>query len=129
MTKEDHPFRITQEDKERYEKLITNFDISSKESILKNIPMKISLMMNENNTNIFQRELIEDVSKLYTVIKNVPNLEENTQNRILFALQYFYESDDEIPDSVPDVGYLDDAVIVHWIAGSVLEEYSHIFEA
>jgi len=63
------------------------------------------------------------------VIKNVPNLEENTQNRILFALQYFYESDDEIPDSVPDVGYLDDAVIVHWIAGSVLEEYSHIFEA
>ena len=129
MRKEDHPFRITDEDKVRYEELISNIDLTSRENILDKIPGKITKLLSENDISPFLRELIEDVSKLYTVIKNVPELNDNIQKRILFALQYFYESEDEIPDNVPEVGYLDDAVLVHWIAEQTLEEFSHIFEA
>lgn len=129
MRKEDHPFRITEEDKVRYEELISNIDLASRENILKRIPGKITHLLSENDVSPFLKELIEDVSKLYTVINNVPDLEDNIQKRILFALQYFNESNDEIPDNVPGVGYLDDAVLVHWIAEQTLEEFSHIFEA
>jgi uncharacterized membrane protein YkvA (DUF1232 family) len=77
----------------------------------------------------FQVQLIEDIGKLYTLMKTVPDLEEPIQRRILFALDYFYRADDEIPDMVPDVGYLDDAVVVRWIVDQTLAEYSHYFEA
>jgi len=110
-------------------KQIANIDMSKKKQVLHRIPEKVSYLMQDVDLHPIQKELIEDISRLYTVLKNVPNLDENIQKRILFALEYFVKSDDEIPDTVPTVGYLDDAVLVRWIAEQILEEYSHIFEA
>ncbi|GIS72414.1 MAG: hypothetical protein CM1200mP10_19910 [Candidatus Neomarinimicrobiota bacterium] len=35
--------------------------------------------------------------------------------KILFALQYFIDPDDDIPDSIPKLGFLDDAAVVRWM--------------
>ncbi len=129
MKNEEHPLQITDEDKQKYERLIKQVDLAEKDKILKHIPQKITSMMETVQSGPLTRELIEEISKLYTILKNVPELDDYTQKSILFALKYFDESEDEIPDDVPEIGYLDDAVLVHWIVERTLEEFSHIFEA
>ncbi len=129
MTNEEQPFRITEEDKKKYDRLIAEFDLSVKDEILEQIPDKLAKMLGERHLSRYQQELIEDISRLYAVLKNVPDLEEAVQKRILFALKYFNDPDDDIPDDTPVIGYLDDAVLVHWIAEQTLAEYAHIFEA
>ena len=37
------------------------------------------------------------------------------KRRIIFAISYFCNSDDDIPDIVPEIGYLDDAVVARWV--------------
>ena len=35
--------------------------------------------------------------------------------KILFAMSYVINEDDEIPDIIPNIGYLDDISVVAWI--------------
>ena len=44
------------------------------------------------------------------------------KRRILFALSYFCDSNDDIPDVVPEIGYLDDAVVARWVIESIGRE-------
>ena len=48
-----------------------------------------------------------------------------TQREVAFALLYFLKGVDRIPDSVPEVGLLDDAMIVQ----SVLQRHETVLEA
>jgi len=56
----------------------------------------------------------ERILKLETLLNLVQdeewNLEESERKRVLSALSYFALADDLIPDSVPGVGFLDDAI-------------------
>ena len=61
--------------------------------------------------------------------KTLPNLEKNMQRKIMFALKYFEDRDDEIPDELPGIGLLDDAVVVHWIIEEIKQDYSQYFTA
>jgi len=44
-------------------------------------------------------------------------------------LEYFLEELDEIPDSLPLIGLLDDYVLVRWVVDSLMADYSELFEA
>lgn len=129
MINQELPFRITAEDKKRYEKLIAKTDLAMKSVLLEKIPLKIARLMEQSDLSQFVIEMVEDISKLYAILKNIPTLGVRTQRRIIFALQYFYDTDDEIPDDVPSIGYLDDALLVHWIAEGILKEFSHVVKA
>ena len=54
---------------------------------------------------------------------------EDLKKRIVFALEYFLEELDEIPDSSPLIGLLDDYVLVRWVVDSLMADYSELFEA
>ena len=47
--------------------------------------------------------------KIFETFKNLP---EKFVKKILFAMSYFIDDEDEIPDIVPKYGYLDDIVVV-----------------
>jgi uncharacterized membrane protein YkvA (DUF1232 family) len=49
-------------------------------------------------------------------------LEGRDRVRILDALAYFVDPDDMIPDRLPGIGYLDDAIMVELIAGELKHE-------
>ena len=48
---------------------------------------------------------------------------------IFFSLEYFLEELDEIPDSSPLIGLLDDYVFVRWVVDTIMADYSELFEA
>ena len=52
-----------------------------------------------------------------------------TSNLVSFSLTYFLEEEDEIPDSIPDIGLLDDAVVVHWIVDDIMSNHPEYFES
>ena len=128
MANREKNFQLTVEDKKRYEKWIRNIDLSSKETLINNIPWKLELLRSLPDLKSFQVELINDISALYNLITTRKDLNDFAQRRILFAFQYFYEIEDEIPDKLPWVGYLDDAVVVRWVMDSLIADHCKYFE-
>ena len=51
------------------------------------------------------------------------------EKRIVFALEYFLEEYDEIPDCLPKIGLLDDYVLVRWVVDDIISDYSELFTA
>ena len=61
--------------------------------------------------------------KIFETFKNFP---ENIVKKILFAMSYYIDDEDEIPDIVPKYGYLDDIVVVRWIVAEINKELPEI---
>ncbi|HBR86775.1 MAG TPA: hypothetical protein DEA65_02930 [Candidatus Marinimicrobia bacterium] len=60
---------------------------------------------------------------------SLQDLDDDLKRRILYALDYFVDKDDEIPDEIPDLGYLDDLVIVRYIVDQIMKDNSELFQA
>ena len=121
--------QLTAEDKARYEKRISKIDLNDIPMVLKEVPKKIESLVSHSNLFDYQVILVSDISKLLSILKDLPELNEDLKKRIDFALEYFLEELDEIPDSSPLIGLLDDYVLVRWVVDSIMAEYSELFEA
>ena len=121
--------QLTAEDKARYEKRISEIDLNDIPMVLKEVPKKIESLVSRPNLFDYQVILVSDISKLLSILKDLPELNEDLKKRIVFALEYFLEELDEIPDSSPLIGLLDDYVLVRWVVDSIMAEYSELFEA
>ena len=120
--------QLTGEDKDRYEKRISEIDLNDIPMVLKEVPKKIESLASHPNLFDYQVELVTDISKLLSILKDLPQLNEDLKKRIVFALEYFLEELDEIPDSLPLIGLLDDYVLVRWVVDSLMADYSELFE-
>jgi uncharacterized membrane protein YkvA (DUF1232 family) len=127
---ETHPeeFKLTEEDIQKTERKIAAFDLSREQHVLSVIPQKLELLI-KSDLNNYTVELINDVSRLYNIIMSLKNLDDNLKRRILFALDYFVDKDDEIPDDIPELGYLDDLVIVRYVVDQIMSDNSDMFQA
>ena len=127
---ETHPeeFKLTKEDIKKTERKIAEFDLSREQHVLSVIPQKLKQLI-KSDLNNYTIELINDVSRLYNVIMSLQNLDENLKRRILYALDYFVDKDDEIPDEIPELGYLDDLIIVRYVVDQIMSDNSELFQA
>ena len=121
-------FKLTDEDIHRYEKQIAAIDLNTEDELLKKIAVKIKSIVTSGNISSIQLSQIGDVSKLVLILRKVENLEVSVKRKILFALQYFYDPEDDIPDRVTQLGFLDDAILVKWIIEPILAEYPEYFQ-
>ena len=121
-------FKLTDQDIHRYEKQIAAIDLNIENELLQKIAVKIKSIVTSGNISSIQLSLIEDVSKLVIILRKVENLEVSVKRKILFALQYFYDPEDDIPDRVTQLGFLDDAILVKWIIEPILMEYPEYFQ-
>ena len=122
-------FKLSEKDKQHYNKLIEKIDLDSKNQILSIIGPKISSMIDEGDLNNIEANLIKDISDLLGILELYPDLPHHSIRRILFAISYFCNEEDEIPDIIPDYGYLDDAAVVHWVIDSLKKELPKMLEA
>lgn len=114
-------FRLTKKDKEHYRKLIEKIDLKVMPSIMKMLGPKVQGMLSSNLSEIELR-LVQNISVLVGILQTYPNLTESIQKRILFSISYFCDEDDEVPDIIPGLGYLDDAKVAEWIIESISDE-------
>lgn len=74
----------------------------------------------------FVRERLVKLEQLIAMLRDAEwRLEGRDRARILDALAYFVDPDDMIPDRLPGIGYLDDAIMVELVA----QELKHEIEA
>ena len=115
MNSQDNTFTLTQEDKLDYLDQIHKFDLSRKNELMKSVPEKLNILLQNRTLNSIQVQLINDLVQLFKLLEENPNMDEDIQKKILFALDYFSNVDDEIPDSIPIYGLLDDSAVINWI--------------
>ncbi len=119
MNTKENIITLTQEDKVKYLNQIHEFDLSKKTELMKSIPEKLNDLIQKDTLNSIQVQLINDLVQLYNLLEDNPNMDEDIQKKILFALDYFSNVDDEIPDSIPVFGLLDDLAVVKWIVNGL----------
>lgn len=71
----------------------------------------------------FVRDRIGKLSLLVRMVEDAEwRLEGNDRRRVLEVLAYFADPDDLIPDRIPGLGYLDDAIMVELVVGELRHE-------
>jgi len=115
MNTQENTFTLTQEDKLDYLDQINKFDLSKKKELMKSVPEKLQTLLQNGTLNSIQVQLINDLVHLFKLLEDNPNMDKDIQKKILFALDYFSNVDDEIPDSIPIYGLLDDSAVINWI--------------
>ena len=121
--------QLTEADKERYEKRISEIDLVNMPIVISDIPKKIERLVSNPNLLDYQIALVTDISKLLNVLVNLPDESVHLKKRILFALEYFLEEEDEIPDDSPQIGLLDDYVLVRWVVDNIMADYTEVYES
>ncbi len=119
MNSQENIFLLTRDDKLKYLDQIYKFDLSLKKRIMEKVPLKLNLLLQNKSLNSIQLQLINDVVELYRIIKDNPQISEEVQKKILFAMNYFSDEEDEIPDAIPVFGLLDDAAVISWIVSDL----------
>ena len=70
--------------------------------------------------------ILERISKLKTMIRMISDVEwrlpHEETGRVLSALAYFAEPEDLIPDHIPGLGFLDDAIMVELVVRELRHE-------
>ena len=115
-------FQLTEEDKAEYKLLIDKIDLNDASKIIDMLNSKLDTMATSKSLNSIEADLIKYVSVLLNIYQTYPDLTDSIKRRILFALSYFCDSNDDIPDVVPEIGYLDDAVVARWVIESIGRE-------
>ncbi len=121
--------QLTAADIKKYRQEIDNTNINDKEKIIDETIRKLSNLYENKKLDQLQSILVQKINGLYSILSNTPNLEDLVQQKILFTLKYFLKGQDEIPDNIPEIGYLDDLAVVDWIIDDIQEQYSHYFKA
>ena len=119
-------FQLTEEDKAEYNLLIDKIDLNDASKIIDMLNSKLDTMTTSKSLNIIETDLIKYVSVLLNIYQTYPDLTDSIKRRIIFALSYFCDSNDDIPDVVPEIGYLDDAVVARWVIESVGQELPEV---
>jgi len=127
--KSSDEFQLTQEDKDRYDKRISEIDLNDIPMVLKEIPQKIEKLVSHRSLLDYQIILVTDISKLVSILRDLTELNYSLKKRIVFTLEYFLEKYDETPDSSPQIGLLDDYVLVRWVVDDIISDNSVLFTA
>ena len=120
---------LTDADKARYEQRISKIDLNDIPQVIRDIPKKIDRLISNPDLLDYQLALVSDISKLLNLLKDIPELNDDLKRRIVFALEYFLEEQDEIPDDSPDIGLLDDYVLVRWVVDNIMADYTEVYKA
>ncbi|MEE9166687.1 MAG: hypothetical protein V3U24_04385 [Candidatus Neomarinimicrobiota bacterium] len=112
-------FHLTEDDVARYREEIERFPLENEGAVLRSLPEKLKSMARGRHLSTFVLDLVHDVELLYEALTPRERIPDHSRKMILYALRYFVESEDEIPDSIDILGYMDDAVLIRWVVDEI----------
>ena len=99
---------------------------AEKEDVILREASDLLTEVRETDAPEFVQNRIGQLEKLIAMLEDPDwRLEGTDRKRVLNALAYFADPDDLIPDRVPGIGYLDDAIMVEL----VVQDLKHEIEA
>ena len=99
---------------------------AAKENVVLSEAQALLVEVQKTDAPEFVRLRIAQLGKLIEMLEDEDwRLEGQDRKRVLNALAYFADPDDLIPDRVPGLGYLDDAIMVEL----VVQDLKHEIEA
>jgi len=113
-----HMIQLSEKQKHIFEKNVKHITSKDEQKVLDKIDEEISKLQSliEEKPSSKTEELISN-SKLLTEIIRCQDfpITESSRKWIVFGLNYLISDIDIIPDSIPGIGYLDDALVISWI--------------
>lgn len=111
----DITFTLSNDDLQRFEDIVAKArDLVETEDNAKKVEDAAQEMIEQANNSELPEFIAERILKLETLLNMVQDeewkLEDEERKRILSALSYFALAEDLIPDHIPGVGFLDDAI-------------------
>ena len=91
-------FELTDEDKAKYQLMINKIDLSKSSEVINTLNSKLDNLIDLKKLNSIETDLIKNVSVLLNIYQTYPDLTGSIKRRIIFAISYFCNSDDDIPD-------------------------------
>jgi uncharacterized membrane protein YkvA (DUF1232 family) len=105
-----------------YRKAKKGAKTQSREQIIKEARAIVKDVQSSKKTPAFVQEAISTLADLVDLIQDSDyNAPQKVQSEVLAALAYFSDPEDLIPDHIPGLGFLDDAIMVKFIE----EEFKH----
>lgn len=84
---------------------------------------KLLLQVSHSDTSDFIRERMHRLESMIGMVADKGwGLEDQDRQRVLQALAYFSEPEDLIPDDIPGLGFLDDAIMIEMVTVELKHE-------
>ena len=94
-------FHLGKQDKLRYLKLIEKINPKHKDEIVLVLGKKVQDILKKGNITSIKIELINEMARFVEIFESFKNLPENIAKKNFFAISYFIDDENEIPDIVP----------------------------
>jgi uncharacterized membrane protein YkvA (DUF1232 family) len=118
-------FTLNEETKDKFQKQVSKINAKDESKVKKNIDKEIAVLEKKIQKKPSHKiqSLINNTKLLYEILENDSfPISESTRKWIIFGLGYLVSDIDLIPDSIPNIGYLDDAMILSWVLSMIDED-------
>ena len=115
--------------KDTLEKAKNTAAMANQETILKEAEELLNIVENTNKLPEFIKARFQQLHVLIDMLTNKDwDIPENERTEILNVLAYFTNSYHLIPDNIPGIGYLDEAILVDLVVKDIFTEYKNYIE-
>ncbi len=119
-------FELSDSDLEHFKQTMTRARSSAEGKDLKSIVDAASHLLtkvNSSETSDFIRDRMNTLETLIGMVMDTSwGLMDEDRQRVIDALAYFSEADDLIPDDIPGLGFLDDAIMIEIVSEALKHE-------